>query len=203
MPGFDIKSYIPSACHDGPTPTPGYNSKLENNIETARRYRYRLEILEPLNQDNLLLLAYRITRPTVEFDQVTIHNGQGEIYRPGKNRWMPIEVAFYERVSGVGGARNDPNATGGYDKAASLIYKWWAETLININNSLHGNLTAYRKPAEVAMLDGLGNAIWTYYLVNCWPLKVDPSDLSYIDSEIADITLTLSYDRALEKKEWT
>jgi hypothetical protein len=51
------------------------------------------------------------------------------------------------------------------------------------------------------MLDGLGNPIWTYYLVNCWPSKITPSDLSYAMTEIADITVTLTYDRALEK-EW-
>lgn len=201
MPGFDIRNGY-AFCHPDPTATPSSVSHFSpsNTVETARKYRYRLEILEPLDEDFLLLYAYKITRPIIEFDTIVIHNGQGEIYRPGKNRWQPIEISFYERVYGTFENAGTPDATGGHNQAAKLIYDWWANSVLNINNSLHGPANGYQKPAEVAMLDGLGNPIWTYYLVNCWPSKVTPSDLSYTMTEIADITVTLTYDRALEKE---
>jgi len=198
MPGFDIAQMAGGrACSDGAVP-PSVRSDMPSNItETARRYRYLFETLEPLNQNNLLLYAYKITRPSIEIDQITIHNGQDEIYRPGKSRWRPIDVTFYERIFE---SEAGEKATSGYDQPAELIYQWWSKTMINIDNSLHGELNDYRKPSQITMLDGLGNTIWAYYLAQCWPTKVTPSDLSYAETEIADITVTLSYDKAIEKR---
>jgi len=199
MPGFDL-SGLADICHDHSIGTPLSHSRAQPSMttETARRYRYSFELLEPLDQESLLLFAYKITRPSAEIDQITIHNGQSEIYRPGKNRWLPIDITFYERIFGETDA--GPDTGNGYDQPAELIYNWWAKTMIDITTSLHGPPSAYRKPGQVAMLDGLGNSIWVYYLSNCWPMKVSPSDLGYADTEIAEITITLSYDKATEKR---
>lgn len=213
MPGFDISQMnsplgpvLSSACHDGAVPYPQkYLPQPTNTTETARRYRYRFETLEPLDQESLLVYAYKTTRPSVEIDQIVIHNGQDEIYRPGKNRWLPIDITFYERIFGETG--EDAMITGGYDQPAELIYKWWSETMININKSLHGliwdstsGVKGYRKPCQLTMLDGLGSSVWAYYLANCWPMKVTPCELGYADTEIADITVTLAYDKAMEMR---
>ena len=213
MPGFDIG--MPSACHEGEggpyrPPGGGRDYSPSHVEETARRYRYEFEVLEPLDKDSggstfLLLFAYKATRPSPEIDKITIHSGQDEIYRPGKNRWQPIEVTFYERLTtdSEGDSRGGP---GTYrDQAAELIYKWWGGTkdglpggVINLRNSFHGY--DYRKPCQLAMLDGYGGPVWSYYLANCWPVKVSPCDISYADTEIADITVTLSYDKAIEQR---
>jgi len=206
MPGFDIG--VPDACHEGIDGeyTPPKNKREyspSNTEETARRYRYEFEVLEPLDRDTrgstfLLLFAYKATRPTPEIDRITIHNGQDEIYRPGKNRWAPIEITFYERLA----EESDDQY---YDQAAELLFKWWGGTnyglpggVIHLEQSLHGY--NYKKPCQLAMLDGTGGMVWGYYLANCWPMKISPCDISYADTEIADITVTLSYDKAIEKR---
>ena len=204
MPGFYI---VDKRCGPGEF-VPIEGTVPPNDVETARRYRYRFESLEPLDKNNLLLFAYKATRPNIEIEQITIHNGQDEIYRPGEVKWLPIDITFYERVYGE---MDSGINSGGYDQPAELIYQWWAESVIHISTSLQGwpydfsklNAKGYRKACQLEMLEGSGMAIWTYYLVNCWPMKITPCELGYADTEIADITITLAYDKAIEKRNFS
>ena len=94
MPGFQISTDAGNT--EGP----------RHIIETARNHRFKLEVLEPFGSTSTGILLYleKCTRPTPEFDQIVIHNGQDEIYRPGKSRWLPVEFTFYE-VLNRGGIR--------------------------------------------------------------------------------------------------
>ena len=179
MPGFQISTDAGNT--EGP----------RHIIETARNHRFKLEVLEPFGSTSTGILLYleKCTRPTPEFDQIVIHNGQDEIYRPGKSRWLPVEFTFYE-VLNSGGNKND---------AADKIYQWWGQTMLDIQQSSLNPAANFYKRAELAMLDGEGNAIWKYYLYDCWPLKVTPSDLSYADTELGRISVTLHYNKAEEK----
>jgi len=181
MPGFFISTHSGTLSTDLPIHT----------IETARSHRFRLEVLEPfgVGQNGILLYLEKCTRPTPEIDEVVIYNGQDEIYRPGKNRWLPIEFTFYERL----------NSGGTTDDAAEKIYKWWGETMINLQESSLNQTSDFYKRAELTMLNGLNETVWKYYLYDCWPAKVTPSDLAYSDSEIARISVTLRYNKAEEK----
>jgi hypothetical protein len=134
----------------------------------------------------------KCTRPTPESDEITIHNGQDEIYRPGKNKWNPVEFTFYEKFRGQpGDFTND---------AADKIYRWREETVAVLRESrLAPALVMYRN-AELQMLDGVGNSAWTYFLYDCWPQKVTPSDLAYSDTDIATVSVTLRYNKAQEKQ---
>ena len=184
IPGFQIP--FPNACGvvnfgDGPI----------NTIETARKHRYRLEILEPLGDKvtGLLLYGYKCGRPNIEIDEIAIHNAQDEIFRPGKQHWKAVEFSFYEKLRGV-------NIL--YDQAAELVYKWWGSTMINLNTSLHREPSEYLKNAQLEMLDGNGASVWVYQLYDCWPSRISPSDLDYSDTSIADISITLRYGKARE-----
>lgn len=184
MPGFNI--ITAEGCNDAGVRNSAYNGP-DPNVEIARNYRWLLEILSPFGsiRDGILLYAHKCQRPTIEVDEVVIHNSQTEIYRPGKNRWMPIELTFYEKCRGQ------------VDEAAQRIYSWWAETMILIEQVKQNNLS-YRKNASLAMLDGAGDTIWQYDLYNCWPIKISPSELDYSDTGLAEITMTLRYDKARE-----
>src|SRR5262245_8947291 len=98
MPGFNIPytSCPPGADATSTIIASGYNGQ-SNTVETARSYRYLLDVLTPLSEQGsggLLLFLKSASRPEPEIDEITIHNGQDEIYRPGKNRWSPVELTF-------------------------------------------------------------------------------------------------------------
>ena len=194
IPGFNIPDAIKGcldehafqgkSSYDGPDP----------NMEYARKHRWLLEFLEPFGsiKDGILLYAYKCNRPTPNIDEIVIHHGQDEIYRPGKNRWNPIEFSFYEKSPG------DKSIV---DETAERMYKWWGESVIILTQSIHGNINNYLKNGIVQMLDGVGKSIWEYHLYECWPTKITPSDLDYSDSNIADITITLRFNKAKETRE--
>jgi hypothetical protein len=184
-----------NAFRGGPTPGPAYT------IETARKHRYRLEVLEPFGSyagsgNGILLFLEKCTRPTPEIDEITIHNGQDEIYRPGKQRWGPVEFTFYETLRG-----GDAHGIGEQvDEVAERMYAWWGQSTIALTESRQGSPTDYYKRAQLQMLDGIGSPVWTYYLHDCWPQKITPIELAYSDTEIATITVTLRFNKAEEKR---
>jgi len=184
MPGFRIP--VPNYCGvtdfgDGPS----------NTVETARRHRYSLEVLEPLGDKytGLLLFGYKCTRPTIEFDEMAIHNGQDEIFRPGKQHWKPVDFSFYEKLDGDNVLSN---------QAAELIYGWWGFTMVNVWSSLHQEPAKYLKNIQLDLLDGSGKTVWVYELLDSWPSRISPSQLDYTDTAIADITVTIRYSKARE-----
>lgn len=199
MPGFDISDAFSAMCHEDDITHENLRTESPlNTVETARKHRYALEVLEPFRgpeDDGILLYLEKCTRPTPEFETVTIHNGQDEIYRPGKVKWNPIEFTFYEKTTG-----DDNDLT---NQAAELIYKWWAEITAVISESRHTLPVAYYKNAELAMLDGEGRSIWTYFLYDCWIQKVTPSDLAYADSDLSNISVIMRYNKAQEQQKRT
>lgn len=194
MPGFNIpfsvtcheeNAFQQTAAFDGPT----------YKRETGRSHRYVLEVFEPFGNKStgILLFLNKCTRPSAEIDEITIHNGQDEIYRPGKHRWKTIELTFYEVFEDEG----EEGTSTLRDQTAQLMFRLWANQTVNINSS---NLAPQDsiKDAQLDMLDGVGNAMWTYYIYRAWPTKVSPSTLSYADTNISEITATLRYDKAIE-----
>ncbi len=173
MPGFQI---FGGACGvqggaNGPSAT----------TETARLHRFEFTTLGPLG--GILLYAHRSGRPGPDIDVVTVHHSQDEVYTPGKNRWKPIEITFYE-------------AANGNDQVASAIFQWWSQSILNIGASLVNG--SPKQNASLSLLDGFGGSVWSYNMYGCWVPKVDPSTLDYSDTNIAEITFTLQYDKASE-----
>jgi T4-like virus tail tube protein gp19 len=184
MPGFKI--IMNDGCGE-----PANFAEQTNVVETARKHRYKIEVLEPLGDEltGILLFGYKCTRPNIEFDEITIHNSQDEIFRPGKQHWKPVEFTFYEKLSGESVYHN---------KTAELIYNWWSSTMMIIEKSLFNEPSVYLKQCQLSMLDGVGDIVWLYNMYNCWPSKISPSDLDYSNAAISEITITLRYDKAVE-----
>lgn len=155
-----------------------------NTQETARRHRFDFETFEPL--DSILLFAHKAQRPIPEIDRVIMHHGQDEIYLPGKNRWRPIEISFYEAIDGSS------------DSVASKIYDWWSQSVISIQESKVGS--DYKKRATLQMLDGQGSSVWKYMLINCWPISVTPDTLDYADNGVAAISFQVVMDKVKESE---
>jgi len=200
MPGFQIKS---SPCDDVKPIQPGYDG-APANTEAFRKHRYLWETFGAGSggtylgmgkfsgggagwPSELRVLAWKTTRPIPEFDIITIHNGSEQIGRPGKYKWNPIDITFYEAY------QDQPDI-------CQTIYDWWAKSVVNLDISTYSKPTDYLKQCTLSMLDGVGNSVWKYNLGGCWPSKVTPSDLSYADTEIADVTVTLCYAKAVESR---
>ena len=198
MPGFNIPlrpGGAPSDRFGSPNSIRAFGPP--NVLETARKYRFALQGFKPTEYVSpyLNFNVKSIQRPKVQFEEIVIHSGQDEIYRPGKTKWQPIEMVFYETLSSQ--QRNS---------MAYSMYDWWSRRLINIADStqrLSGLMTqnpttGFYFNAQVEMLDGVGNVSWSYILYECWPTAVTPGDLDYSSTDIAETAVTLRYNKAAE-----
>jgi len=173
MPGFNI-----CGIGDGPS----------GKIETARKNRWRFTTLDPIQE--LLLFAHKATRPSPEIDRIVMHQAQDEAYFPGKNRWKPIDISFYEVVT-------HPDVVQPFT-AALYIYQWWSAKILDLEKSRIAQVPTIKQRCELTLLDGCGYATHVYTMDGCWISKVTPDDLDYADGDILDITFTLEMDKCRE-----
>lgn len=192
MPGFNTPGGAPNV--------PRYPLPLSTQ-ETARRHRWRLEI-SPGGYfggkfGDIEIYAHKATRPTPEIDVATIHHSQDEIYLPGKNRWAPIDISFYEIIK-----------EGMSNITAEYIYDWWSRDVVNISKSRiaqrldrpdQSGVGGLKRLCILTQLDGYGDGRYAYILYGCWPEKVSPEDLNFDESKICEISLRLRYDKAVER----
>lgn len=184
VPGFKITTQ--TKCQD-----PADNSSdpgITGTLDSQRSHRYLLTVFQPIK--DILVAAHKASRPAPNFDKITMHRGQEEIYLPGKIRWKPIEVTFYQA-----------QLSSGVDTAASKIYSWWANTVYSISS---GSLQSdYQTNADLAMLDGNGQPNWVYHMLEAWPEDITPTELDYSASAIAEITVKIAYNKCTESGQGT
>jgi len=187
MPGFQI----PTEGAAGPPADGG----PANTAEMMRKYRWTLRIsvpgLIPFVNNFVDLSVASCDRPKVEFKEMEIHNGADVIYRPGKVTYKPISIKYYEAATTAGNV----NAT------AFRFSTWWSQFVFQQADSRYGKREAYAAKCDIKMSDGSGKTMWHYTLYNCWPSTLDPDGLDYSSNEISTYSLTLRYDRFVEKFE--
>lgn len=180
MPGFKIAFPKNTGC-----PDPGELPEAPSaTIETSRVYRFAFSVLSPLK--SILLICHKSDRPSPEVDQMVWHHGQDEINWPGKNRWSPIEVTFYQ-------GHLSPNS----DSVCAALYKWYGETMINLRESRLN--TKFKETCTLDLLDGKRKSVHQYLMYGCWPSKITPDSLNYAETAIAESTVRVVYDKCEEK----
>lgn len=172
MPGFRINN-----GGSGPDPI----------VEAIRSHRWRFEFTNIGTLSDVVLYAHTCQIPSVDIEITKIHNRQTEINMPGKYKWNPINVKFYEVAWG-------PTSGTALD-----IFKYWssgANAVVNFSSNTVNK--DFRTQAAITLEDGEGGGLHTYKLSNVWPSKVEGSELSYTNNELATISVTLVYDSAEE-----
>lgn len=197
MPGFNIGSTL-----NGCSIKFGDDSKniISNAIETARTNRFELSLSIPIKNartnkivfsDNIVTLSCQsITRPIVEIEKEVVYNGADYINVPLRAKYSPVNVVFYEILSGK--IPNEINAT------ASDIVSWWALGAWNRKSSRTTYPESRRTTASISMLTGIGTLVWKYTLHRCWPETITPTILDYENGSISKIELSLVYDKFME-----
>lgn len=186
MPGFNIP-------RPGRQPAKTYGS---NTQEAGRMHRFFVSISgsgagisdgTPLGSD-VTFNVKSVTRPGVEYDEIIVHSGQSQIPLPGKDKFKPIEITFYEALSKDGGAYKDMLTDGLHRSLPSLNYGagyYWTGYI----------RASYKFNMKIFMLEGKGNKYLTYSLFGCHVASLDPGDLSYADNEISTTTVTVKYEK--------
>jgi hypothetical protein len=180
MPGFNIP--MPGAG-GGAAPSAGTPSA---NVEAFRAHRWRVEF------EAFDVTAYAIScqRPSPEIDVIVMHKGLTQIHAPGKVKWAPIAIKFYEVV--------------GKDTTSSIyFFNKWSLTKygpVVLKSNRNGRNFRDAPGVKIYLEDGDGKEKHTYTLYHAWPSKIEPSELTYQGSELSTIQVQFVYDSAWEAK---
>jgi hypothetical protein len=194
MPGFKIPlNDYTDKCNDAGNAILAATGPSHTR-ETVRSYRYEvsLRLIKSLNKSQeISLFAKTCQRPSPEFDEITIHHKHEEIYRPGKIRWNPINIVFYEAL----------DTDSGTDLTAQTIYDWWSRSIYNVNTQKQVTVREiYENNCTISMQNGTGTVCWKYSLYNAWPQKISAKDCDYTGSDISEISVNVKYNKATEEK---
>jgi T4-like virus tail tube protein gp19 len=118
-------------------------------------------------------------RPSFTVEETQLDFLNERIWIPGKGIWETITVTYYDAASST----------------TSALYSWLA-TVYNFTNLCRFQASdpkTYGATGTIMMLDGCGNLIETWQMLNMWPTSVKFGDLDYTSSDVTEIELTLRY----------
>lgn len=174
---------------------------VASNVETARNHRFSFEVVGV----DRTMLAYvsKMTRPKPETDTVIFHQGRDELTRAGRTRWKPITFSVYELLDSNGGTLLTLKMLRQWYGGGTSTAQGQNVAVQNFKESKSDTAKgSYKRTAIIRMTSGTGGQIWKYTLLGSWPTQIDPSDLDYSNTEIAQTTVTLAYDKAIEDNEF-
>lgn len=174
--------------------TPSGSAGLSNTLEMGRKHRFSVDLFfgDSIDENNTISFNVKsTTTPKVEYDEITVHNGQGEIFMPGKQHYPQIDVVFYD-VMKQSGQTYDGMIISRILKALPTGFK--NETTYGVL-SKHKPIKQYRFNMSVNKLDGKGQRYQQFFLKECYITNLDPGDLSYVDNEIVEVTMKIRYNK--------
>lgn len=182
MPGFNIESGKDS------------NSAHIGGSDLNRASRWRIKSLvfgsgtdySNVLNDRGLLFAKSLTLPTYSVEEESVLGGSIN-YKVAKTvTWDDVKVTFYDLAH-----KNDVNKS-----ILGQLYKA-RQKLWTPDKGLH-QASDYKGESTFILTDGDGNPTWSFTLVNSYIKSINHSELSYETSSIKEVTLTISYDWAIE-----
>ena len=134
-----------------------------------------------------------ITRPDLNFEQITLDVYNSRVYMAGKHTWNPITINI----------RDDVN-----NAVTKLVGEQIQKQFDFFEQSSAASGIDYKFTARVEMLDGGGgastpNVLETFELYGAYIEAVNYNTLNYATSEAATISLTVRYDNAIQTPQGT
>ena len=134
-----------------------------------------------------------VTRPNVTFEQITLDVYNSKVFLAGKHTWEPITLNLREDVS---------------NNVQKLVGEQLQKQFDFFEQSSAASGIDYKFTGRIEMLDG-GNGASAPNILETWELygayveSVNYNTLAYNTSEPATITLSLSYDNAVQTPQGT
>lgn len=161
--------------------------KLKNKWRITFQDMSRL-VTAGVNTRNLTMQATNVTRPQLEFEEVTLHRYNSTAYIAGKHTWSAMTLTVEDDITSL----------------ASKVVKGQLETqqrLVGVDLDGRWLNTAatgsdYKFGVKLELMDGDEGVVETWILEGVMIQSADFGDLDYSASEAATIQLTLRFDHA-------
>ena len=170
-------------------PLEGQNSG-QGLLHPKLKYRFRV-IFENFGKNapttELTKQVVTCTRPSLEHDQITIDVYNSRIFLVGKHTWQPIEIVVRDDAPGA---------------VQLAVGEQLQRQVDHYNQSSAVAGEDYKFTTRLQILDGGNGAYaptsleeWT--LVGCYIGNSNFNDLSYAESDVVTISMSLQYDNAI------
>jgi hypothetical protein len=160
------------------------------------QYRFRC-ILENFGvstpRSELTKQVVDVTRPDLNFEQITLDVYNSRVYMAGKHTWNPITINI----------RDDVN-----NAVTKLVGEQIQKQFDFFEQSSAASGIDYKFTARIEMLDGGGgaskpNVLETFELYGAYIEAVNYQTLAYATSDAVTIQLTLRYDNCIQTPQGT
>ena len=156
------------------------------------QYRFRVNFLNfGVDIDGGLSLTKQVmdlTRPSVQFDDITLNVYNSRIYLPGKHTWQPITINVRDDASGSVSRAIGQQMQKQFDfveqASAATGQDFKFQTNIQILDGGNGT-------AEPVVLEN-----WELY--GCYLQQTNYQTLNYATSEAVSIAMTIKFDNAVQ-----
>ena len=160
------------------------------------QYRFRA-ILENFGvstpRSELTKQIMDVTRPDLNFEQITLDVYNSRVYMAGKHTWNPITINI----------RDDVN-----NAVTKLVGEQIQKQFDFFEQSSAASGIDYKFTARIEMLDGGGgaskpNVLETFELYGAYVENVNYNALTYATSDPATITMSIRYDNCIQTPQGT
>ena len=153
--------------------------KMPIPFEPKRQNRFILRFPSSLGINEWQVKS--TSRPKINIKDVEIPFLNTSVYVAGRFNWDPINVVFKDPIG--------PSAT-------QALMEWVRLHAESVTGRM-GYAAGYKKDVELEMLDPAGVVVEKWVLQGCFVTSADFGSLDYATDEIAEITTTLRFDRAI------
>jgi hypothetical protein len=148
-------------------------------FEPLRKNRFFLRF--PTNLGIAEWYVASAERPKIDINETEIPYLNTSTWVAGKFTWQSINVVLRDPIG----------------PSASQAVQEWIRTCAESVTGRMGYAVGYKKNVDLEMLDPTGVPVQKWVLQGTWIQNADYGSLSYDDDAIADISLTLRFDRAI------
>jgi hypothetical protein len=132
--------------------------------------------------------AINFTRPTVTFEEVTIHRYNTVAYVAGKHSWNTVTLTLEDDISGLASTAVQAQLETQQRLIGNDLPGQWLNTAATGSDYKFGTI--------LQMLDGNEGVTETWKLEGCFIMSANYGELDYSDSTAIQISLELRYDHA-------
>jgi|TARA_R100001509_G_scaffold66138_1_gene36638 hypothetical protein len=126
-------------------------------------------------------LVKAASRPSVQFETITLDHINVKRYLKGKAAWQPIELTLYDPIVPSG---------------AQSVIEWIRLSHESVTGR-DGYADFYKKDVTFNMLGPTGDIVEEWQLKGTYISQANWNTLEYQSNEVADITIQLTYDYAI------
>jgi hypothetical protein len=157
----------------------------DHKAEFRRKHRWRVALgSNDSMEDKDFLYLKSAARPNFKYLEAEVHHDQEKAFFAGKQEWDPIELVFYDAVSGRG-----------VNDISQHIYEW-VNDVVDIEQATASTPDFYKKTLDIQMVGADGEIDERWTLFGCWPVSSNWNNLDYTANEIQEVTVSLRFDRA-------